>query len=194
MEIEVDLAAAQRYGLKPGDVRRAAATLLSGIQVGNLFEEQKVFDVVVWSTPETRSSLTSIRDLLIDTPGGGQVRLGDVAQVRIVPAPTVIRHDAVKRYLDVVVNVVERDLGAVAADIERRLQEIKFPLEYHAEVLGEYAGCQQAAESRLLGIGDCRGDRDFPPAAGSLRELAPGACRLLDLAHRLWRAACWRRS
>ena len=38
---------AQRYGIKPGDVRRAAATLLSGIQVGSLFEQQKVFDVVV---------------------------------------------------------------------------------------------------------------------------------------------------
>ena len=70
--------------------------MLSGIQVGNLFEEQKVFDVVVWSTPETRNSLTSIRDLLIDTPSGGQVRLGDVAEVRIVPAASVIRHDAVK--------------------------------------------------------------------------------------------------
>ena len=47
LEIEVDLDKAQRYGIKPGDVRRAAATLLQGIQVGSLFEEQKVFDVVV---------------------------------------------------------------------------------------------------------------------------------------------------
>ena len=140
VEIEVDLAAAQRYGLKPGDIRRAAATLLSGIQVGSLFEAQKVFDVVVWGTPETRSSLTSIRELLIDTPSGGQVQLGDVAQVSIVPAPTVIHHDAVKEYLDVGVNVGGGDRGAIAADIERRLQDIKFPLEYHAEVLGG-AGC-----------------------------------------------------
>ena len=42
-----DLAKAQEYGIKPGDVRRAAATLVTGILVGNLFEEQKVFDVVV---------------------------------------------------------------------------------------------------------------------------------------------------
>src|SRR4029453_13661392 len=95
------LVAAQRFGVKPGDVRRAAATLLSGLEVGNLFEQQKVFDVVVWSTPETRNSLTSIRDLLIDTPSGEQVRLGDVAEVRIVPSASIIRHDAVRRYLDV---------------------------------------------------------------------------------------------
>jgi Cu/Ag efflux pump CusA len=151
LEVEVDLAKAQRYGIKPGDVRRAAATLLSGLQVGNLFEEQKVFEVVVWSTPETRHSLSSIRDLLIDTPNGGQVRLGDVADVRIVPSVSIIRHDAVRRYLDVTAEVRGRDLGAVAADIDSRLKQIQFPLEYHAEVLGDYAG-QQAAQTRMLAL------------------------------------------
>ncbi len=149
LEVEVDLAKAQHYGIKPGDVRRAAATLLSGIQVGNLFEEQKVFEVVVWGTPETRHSLSSVRDLLIDTPGGRQVRLGDVAQVRIMPGVSIIRHDAVRRYLDVVADVQGRDLGAVAADIDSGLKQIQFPLEYHAEVLGDYAG-QRATQTRLL--------------------------------------------
>jgi Cu/Ag efflux pump CusA len=129
LQVEVDLAAAQRYGLKPGDVRRAAATLLSGIQAGSLFEEQKVFDVVVWGTPATRSSLSSVRDLLLDTPGGERVRLGDVARVRVAAAPTVIRHDASKSYLDVRASVRGRALGAVASDVERRLQSLALPLE-----------------------------------------------------------------
>ena len=76
VEIEVDLDAAARYGLKAGDVRRAAASLLSGILVGNLFEEQKVFEVVVWGTPEHRTSLSSIGDLLIDSPIAGLVPPG----------------------------------------------------------------------------------------------------------------------
>jgi Cu/Ag efflux pump CusA len=151
LEAQVDIAAAQRHGLKPGDVRRAAATLMSGIVVGNLYEEQKVFEVTVWSTPETRHSLSDIRNLKIGTPDGGYVRLGDVAQVRVVPASTVIRHDAVKRYIDVTSDVEGRDLGAVAADIERRLEPLRFPLEYHAEVLGEYAS-SKAVWSRLLTI------------------------------------------
>ena len=46
-----DLAAAGRVGWKPGDVR-AAATVFSGLEVGNLYEEQKVFEVVVWGTPD----------------------------------------------------------------------------------------------------------------------------------------------
>src|SRR5262249_39188515 len=142
LQIEVDLAKAQRAGIKPGDVRRAAATLLSGVQVGNLFEGQKVFDVVVWGTPGTRHSLSSVSDLLIDTPRGEQVRLGDVADVRIVPSVSIIRHDAVRRYLDVVADVRGRDLGAVTADINSRLKQVQLPLEYHAEVIGDFAGQQ----------------------------------------------------
>ena len=55
VEIEVDLDKAQRYEIKPGDVRRAEAALLQGITVGSVFEDQKVFDVIVQGEPETRA-------------------------------------------------------------------------------------------------------------------------------------------
>ena len=135
LQIKVDVLAGERYGIKPGDVRRAAATLLSGIVAGSLFEQQKVFDVVVWGTPSTRSSLASIRNLLIDTPDGGHVRLGRVADARIVSGPAVIERQAVSRYLDVTANVEGRDAGAAKGDIEHALQGIRFPPESHAEVL-----------------------------------------------------------
>ncbi len=105
VEIEVDIERAKRYGLAPGEVRRAATSLVSGIEVGSLFEAQKVFDVVVFGTPETRHSVTSLEELLIDTPSGGHVRLKDVADVRIVPAVNEIHRDAVARYVDVTANV-----------------------------------------------------------------------------------------
>ena len=123
--------------------------ILSGIQVGNLFEEQKVFDVVVWSTAETRHSLSSVLDLTIDTPGGATVRLGDVAKARIVPGATDIRHEGVKRYADVIVTVQGRDLSAVAADIKNHLRTMQFPLEYHAEVQSGAAE-RQATQTRLI--------------------------------------------
>jgi CzcA family heavy metal efflux pump len=151
LEIEVNLAAAQRYGIKPGDVRRSAATLMSGITVGSLFEAQKIFDVVVWGAPEIRQSLTSIRDLLIDTPDGGHVRLGDVADVRIAPSPNVITHDAVSRSLDVTADVRGRSLGAVTRDVAEGIKTITFPLEYRAELVGDYA-VHQATQQRMVGI------------------------------------------
>src|SRR2546428_692138 len=152
VDIEVDLAKAQRYGLKPGDVRREASTLVAGIEAGSLFEEQKVFQVVVWGTPQTRHSLTSIRDLLIDTPGGGQVRLGDVADVRIVPTPNLIQHESVSRRVDVGLNVRGRDPNVVVSDIQQCLSAIKFSLEYRGAVLGGYQE-QQADQRNLLIFG-----------------------------------------
>jgi Cu/Ag efflux pump CusA len=149
LEIEVDLASAQTHGIKPGDVRRAAAILLSGLQVGSLFEQQKVFDVVVWGTPEIRNSLSDIRELLIETPGGEQVRLGDVADVRLTSAPIVIHREAISPYLDVAFNVAGRDALAVTRDVKAALQTFPFTLEYHAEVLGEFAA-RQAADQRTL--------------------------------------------
>jgi CzcA family heavy metal efflux pump len=151
LEIEVDLAKAQQVGIKPGDVRRAAATMLSGIQVGSLFEQQKVFDVVVWGAPQVRTSLTSVRELMVDLPGGGQVPLGEVADVRVKPALHAIHHDNVSRSLDVTADVSGRSLGAVAADVEAALKNVQFPLEYHAEVLGDTAG-RQAARQRTAVI------------------------------------------
>ncbi|WP_374687091.1 efflux RND transporter permease subunit [Promineifilum sp.] len=149
VEIEVDLAAAERYQVKPGDVRRAAATLLSGLRVGNLYEEQKVFDVVVWGVPEIRENLTSVQELLIDTPTG-LVPLEELAEVRIVPSPIIIRRDAVSRFVDVTATVDGRSVGAVSSEIQRRLADVSFPLEYHAEVLGA-STMQTVARQRLIG-------------------------------------------
>jgi CzcA family heavy metal efflux pump len=132
LEIEVDIDAAERYGIAPGDVRRTAATLLSGLNVGNLFEQQKVFDVVVWSTPETRASMTAIQNLAIDAADGSQVRLADVADVRIAPNLAVINRDQVSRYIDV---TADTNGGGVKNDIERALDGIQFPQEHRVEVI-----------------------------------------------------------
>jgi Cu/Ag efflux pump CusA len=151
MEVEVDLARAREAGIKPGDVRRAAATLLSGLRVGSLFERQKVFDVVVWANPESRRSLSSVQDLMIDTPVGGRVRLGDVADVRVRPTPPVIEHQDISRFVDVTANVSGRSPGAVESELRSRLQTVDFPLEYHAEMLTDFDE-QQGAQTRLVGV------------------------------------------
>jgi Cu/Ag efflux pump CusA len=151
LQIEVNLAAAQRHGLRPGDVRREATTLISGLAVGNLYEEQKVFDVVVWGGPQIRQSLSDLEALRIDTPSGDQVRLGDVATVHIAPDPVAIDHNSVSRSLDVTAVVNGRSAADVARDVTSRLRGISFPYEYHAEVLGD-AARQQSNHVRVAAI------------------------------------------
>ena len=127
IEIEVDLDRAQRHEIKPGDVRRAEAALLQGITVGSVFEEQKVFDVIVQGGPETRESVASVRNLLLDRPGGGHVRLGEVADVRTARTPISIQREAVSRRLDVEADVSGRSVDSVAKDIENRLENLALP-------------------------------------------------------------------
>jgi Cu/Ag efflux pump CusA len=151
LEVEVDLARAQAVGIKPGDVRRQAATLLGGIVVGNLFEQQKIFDVVVWGTPAIRQSADQIGALLIEAPGGRRVRLDAVANVRVVPNESVIRHESVERYVDVIANVSGRSVGDVLSAVERSVSQVDFPAEHHAELVGGLAE-QQSVRTRLMSI------------------------------------------
>ena len=144
LEVEVDLAAAQEAGVKPGDVRRAAAILLSGINVGSLFEDQKVFDVVVWGVPELRQSVSDVLELPIETPDGDPIPLGELADIRIAPNPTVIRHESVSRYLDIIATVDGRGIGAVESDIGHAIASSAFPLEYHAEIVDTDGGTSTA--------------------------------------------------
>lgn len=149
VEVVVDLAAAERVGLKPGDVRRAAGVLLAGEEVGDIFRDGKAYDVQVWSIPATRDSVHDIENLLIDSPLAGPVRLGDVASVTIQPTPNVIERSGGSRRIDVGANVSGRDLGSVVNELKAKLAAVEFPREYHAELLGEYAE-RQAAQGRMF--------------------------------------------
>jgi CzcA family heavy metal efflux pump len=150
IEVKVDLDKAQRYGIKPGDVRRTAATLVAGEEVGDIHIAHRTYDVNVWSVPESRSDLTSIRNLLIDVPSGAHIRLSDVADVDIKPTPNVIKRENLKRRIDVGANVSGRDLGEVADDVKEALATIYFPHEYYPEVIGEYAERQAVARKMMI--------------------------------------------
>jgi Cu/Ag efflux pump CusA len=135
VDVKVNLAAAQKYGLRPGDIRRDATTLTSGLIVGNLYEQSKIFDVVVWGAPQTRSNLTELGNMLIDTPGGGQVALKDVATLTVRAEPAAIVHDDVLRSVEVAARVTG-DPSAVASAVRAQIARMPMPYEYHAEVFG----------------------------------------------------------
>jgi Cu/Ag efflux pump CusA len=147
IEVKVDLDKARTHGLKPGDVRRAASTLVSGLKVGALFQEQKVFDVVVLGKPEVRGTVNDIQNLLIDKPGGGQVRLGDVADVRTLAVQDAIRRQGVSRRVDVSATVTSGNVAAASREVARQIKQMTFPFEYHARVIGEHFAQREALRS-----------------------------------------------
>jgi CzcA family heavy metal efflux pump len=151
VKVKVDLDAASHANVKPGDVRRSTATVFSGLVVGYLFKDQKIYEVVVHGAPEARQSLTNLRDLWIEKSDRTYARLSDIADVSLMSTPTVLRHERIAPYIDVVANVAGRDQGSVADEVEDRLEKVQFPLEYHPELLGESAE-QRGAQRRILGM------------------------------------------
>lgn len=150
VEVKLRQERARAFGLSPGDVRRAVATLVKGTKVGEVYEQQRSFDVVVWGEGAARSDVQALRELLIELPGGGQVPLSAVADVRIGATPNVIQRESASRRIDVSCNVEGRDLGRVARDVESAVRAMELPPEHHAEVLGEYAARRQSQRRLML--------------------------------------------
>ena len=173
VQVKVDLTAAARFGLKPGDIRRAASIMMSGIEVTDIHKEGKVYDVWVWSPASVRNSPDDLREILIDTPYGGRVRLGEVAEVNLVPTPNKVKRENGTRRIDITANVQGRDLASVADEVQDKLEQMQFPLGYYPALLGEYKELQNAQRNLLI----------------ASIAVAIGIFLMLQLALRSWRLA-----
>jgi CzcA family heavy metal efflux pump len=146
LQVEVDLARAQQYGLKPGDVRRAASTMISGEEVGDFFVGGQAFDVNVWTSPDQRDSVTDVENMLLDTPDGSHVALKEIADVRLAPTYNAVKRENSQRRLDVDAEVAGRDLGSIVDELEDKLPEVKFDTGYTYKLLGDYTERQEASK------------------------------------------------
>ena len=74
-----------------------------------------------------RRSVDDVRNLPLDTPGGGHVRLGDVATITVAPTPNTIERESESRLIQVGANVSGRDLSSVVDDIKARVAKVSLP-------------------------------------------------------------------
>jgi Cu/Ag efflux pump CusA len=132
-----------------------------------------VFDVVVIGTPAVRGTVGDVGNLLINTAGGGTVKLSRIAQLAVHADPIDIRHQALSRYVDVVAPVLTGSSALARAKIGRAIAHVPMPLTYHAEVVG---GTPEDATSHSLFL-------TFVLAA------AIGVLLLLQAAFSSWRLA-----
>jgi CzcA family heavy metal efflux pump len=137
IQVEVKLPEARRHGLKPGDIRRQSGALLATEEVGDIFRGGRAYDVHVSSIPSVRRSVDDVRNLQLDTPGGGHVRLRDVATIKVTGTPNTIERESGSRLIQVGANVSGRSLSSVVDDIKARVAKVPFAEGYHAEIAGE---------------------------------------------------------
>ena len=142
---------AARFGVSSSDVRKAINALVNGTKAGEIYENQQIFDVVIWGTQDQRTNIESIRAMQIDIPRGGRVPLKDVADIYVTPTPNEITREYSSRRIDVTCNTKGKDLGSVANSIEEKLGKVTFDAGYHPEILGEYAE-KQASSQRLYSL------------------------------------------
>jgi CzcA family heavy metal efflux pump len=150
VDVRIKPDAAARYGLTPGQVRRAVSTLVRGTKAGEIYQDQKIYEVTVWGEPHLRTDVSALRRLPIDNGLGTWVPLSAVADVAIVAAPNEIKREKGSRRIDVTCNVLPGyDLGAIAREVSTAARTVKLGREYHAELLGEYEA-RQRSQRRLF--------------------------------------------
>jgi CzcA family heavy metal efflux pump len=149
----VNAAAAARYGLTPGEVRRQAAIIFGSVELGELWYGGIAIGVSGFSVPSARENFSDVQKLLLDRPGGGHVPLGRVASLTINSTPSDITRVNSSNKIDVEANVSGAgNLGSATSAVQARLASVKLPLGYHLQLLGEGA-VRQAAQRRLLEMG-----------------------------------------
>lgn len=144
--IAVDRARAARYGLNPGEIGHSVGALLGGLEVTTVLKDQlKEYPVVVRLPEQFRDSPEKLAGLMLDTPTGATVPLGDIADVRVQRGPATIKREDQVRRIQVTMNTEGRDIGSVVADIEKGLAGLKLPPGYFVSYGGGYERQQELA-------------------------------------------------
>jgi Cu(I)/Ag(I) efflux system membrane protein CusA/SilA len=145
LDVDVDRAAAARYGLTVDDVQMAMMAAVGGMEAGQVIEGRERYSVLVRYPRELRDTPERIAATLVSTPAGAQVSLGELARLSIVPGAPLIKSENASLNTIVYVDVRGRDVGSYVADAKRLLeQRLTLPPGYRLEWSGQYEAMQRA--------------------------------------------------
>jgi CzcA family heavy metal efflux pump len=151
VRIKVNREEASRLGLDVGDVLETTEVAFGGTAVSRVVEGQRSFDLFVWFDEASRKDSASMRNLLIDAPGGRKIPLRLVADVEVTNSPFMINREKVQRRIVVQANVAGRDLGSVIQEIQGKIgKEVQLPTGYFIEYGGQFESQQEATRVLML--------------------------------------------
>ncbi len=151
IQIEVDREQAALHGLQPGELAARLEAGLNGRVVGQVLEGTRTIDLVVRFADHARADVTALRELLLDTPSGGRVPLGQIAAVRESLGPNAISREDAMRRIVISANTAGRDLGSIVAQLQAELPA-RVPLApgYFVSYEGQFQSQQRA--TRLIAL------------------------------------------
>ncbi|MCW8957172.1 MAG: CusA/CzcA family heavy metal efflux RND transporter [Gammaproteobacteria bacterium] len=139
-----------RYGISIDQVMSLVSDAIGGQEAGQVINGNERYDIYVRLDEQYRNDIEAIHSLILQSPEGAWVRLGDIAHVAIESGPPQIRRDDVQRRVVIQSNVEGRDMGGLVAEIDQRIKsEIDLPAGYSVVYGGQFEN-QQRAQARLM--------------------------------------------
>lgn len=150
MSVNYNRSKIARYGLNISDINQLISTGFAGGTVGNVFEGEKRFDLVIRLDQAHRKNIENLQNLYIDTPSGAKIPLSELAEIKYTTGPAKISRDDTKRRIVVGINVRNRDLQSVVDDVRRIIDnKVKLPVGYSITYGGQFENLQ-SAKARLM--------------------------------------------
>jgi Cu(I)/Ag(I) efflux system membrane protein CusA/SilA len=150
LDININREQAARYGLTTGDVQDVITTAMGGMKTSTAIEGLERYPINVRYARDLRDDPSSIKQILIPTPAGGQIPLGEVADLKINPGPPMIKSENARRTATIPIAMSGRDIGGFIADAQKVLAEkLQLPAGYTIVWSGEFEQIQEA-NARLI--------------------------------------------
>ncbi|MFN8294133.1 MAG: CusA/CzcA family heavy metal efflux RND transporter [Chitinophagales bacterium] len=141
------------YGLHVEDVNNVVSAAFAGKVAGQVFENERRFDLVVRLDTAHRTGIEDVNNLMIPTASGIQVPLSQVATIGYKLGPAQISRESGKRRIVIGFNVSGRDVQSVVTDIQEQLnKEIKLPSGYYFTYGGQFENLQKASSRLMLAV------------------------------------------
>ncbi len=137
--IQVDREASARYGLQVSDVNAVVQAAVGGQAVTQVYEGERLFDLVVRFLPEFRQDVDAIGNILVSTPDGAHIPLKQVASITTQTGAFIIYRENNERYIPIKFSVRDRDLQSAVEEAQARLaKEVSLPDRYRMEWAGQF--------------------------------------------------------
>jgi len=147
LTVDIDRQAVARYGINVSDIQKMIEAAIGGKAVGKVYEGERRFDIVVRYTPEYRSSIESVRNLLVPSPSGGRIPMSQLAAIKLVDGPTIIQREDGLRQISVRTNIRGRDQGSFVAEAQAKVASaITLPKGYTATWGGQFENLSRAGK------------------------------------------------
>ncbi len=136
-----------RYGLSVGDAQATIMSAVGGDNISTTVEGRERYPISVRYFRDYRSSAESLNRVLVATPGGAQIPMAQIADIKMVAGPSMIRNENGLLAGYVFVDMAGRDLGGYVEDAKRTVREgLRLPQGYSLEWSGQYENLQRVSE------------------------------------------------